>query len=307
MERKPSRSYATPPTGAGLHGDMTERTKPFMQRRWLNNKEPDENGDYILVIENSKGGRISTFKGKTLEEVAEKLADSQMSANEEIIRLRKPDAARPKQKIEPKPLSPADRLRLSSEITDPERVVEAVEEIVTARQGISPDSLGARLSKMDQDQQDEFYAAEAKAFRDEHPEFYPVPQNRDALFAELRANGWDLTRNNLAIAFQTLLDRDEMILWPSDNGENEASNNQPHLVEPQVKPNGQATAQPPSPRPRSVSTGIRASDASALPPTPIKKTAKYTRADIEKMSRSEFAEKLRNEPGFRQQVDAMSA
>lgn len=279
-----------------------------MQRRWLNDKNPDENGDYILVIENSRGGRISTFKGKTIEEVTEKLADSQISANEEIIRLRKPDAARPRTKIEPKPLSPSDRLRLSSEITDPERVVEAVEEIVTARQGISPDRLGARMSQMDKEEQDEFYAAEAQAFREEHPDFYPVPQNRDSLFEELRANGWDLTRNNLAIAFLTLVERGDMIPWPSDNGETEENSNQPHLVtEPPAKPNGQATAYAPSPRPRSVATGIRNSDASASPPAPAKKTAKYTRADIERMSRSEFSDKLRNEPGFRQQVDAMSA
>lgn len=278
------------------------KEETLMQRRWLNNMEPDENGDYFLVIENDRGGRISTFGGKSISEVTEKLADSQISATAEISRLQKPDAARPRIKVEPKPLSPADRLRLSSEITDPDRVVEAVDEIVTARQGISPDRLGARLSKMEQQEQDEFYAAEATAFREENPDFYPVPQNRDALFEELKANGWDLTRNNLAIAYRTLVDRGDMIPWPSD--ETERAPNQPHLVE-SVKPNGQATAPPPSPRPRSVATGIRSSDASASAPGPQKKTVKYTRADIERMSRTEFADKLRSEPGFRQQVDAM--
>jgi hypothetical protein len=276
-----------------------------MRKRWINDKQPDDNGDYILVIENSQGGRISTFKGKTIEEVTEKLADSQIHANEEIIRLRKPDAARPKLTLEPKQLSAADRLRLSSEITDPDRVVEAIEEVVTARQGIAPDKVGKKLSQMDDYERDQFYADESLAFRNEHPDFYPVPQNRDALFDEMKANGWDLTRNNLAIAFQTLMDRGDMIPWPNDEREREV--NQPQIVEP-ARTNGQATAQSaPSPRPRSVATGIRSSDASASAPLPAKKVAKYTRAEIEKMSRAEFADKLRNEPGFRQQIDAMSA
>ena len=280
-----------------------------MQKRWLNEKQTDENGDYILVIENAAGGRISTFKGQTIDEVTEKLADSQIHANEEIIRLRKPDTARPKLKVEPRHLSPADRLRLSSDITDPERVVEAVEEIVTARQGMSPDNLGAHLSRMDSRERDEYYATEARAFREENPDFYPVPQNRDALFEEIRANGWDLTRNNLAIAYRTLVDRGDMIPWPSD--EREREENQPVLVQPEnARPNGQATAQSaPSSRPRSVSvaTGLRSSDASASAPVPVKRAAKYTRADIDRMSRAEFADKLRNEPGFRQQIDSMSA
>jgi hypothetical protein len=289
-----------------------------MQKRWLNDRQPDENGDYILVIENSSGARVSTFKGKSIEEVADALADSQVHANREISRLRKPDTARPTLKIEPKSLTAADRLRLSSEMTDPERVVEAVEEIVTARQGIAPDRLGAELSRMGKEERDAFYAAEAQAFREEHPEFYPVPQNRDALFDELKANGWDLTRNNLAIAFQTLWDRDEMIPWPDDSGNNPqppvpiddggGKSGAPALVTPPELPNGRTTPQPAaSPRPRSVSTGIRNADASASAPAPVKRAQKYTRADIEKMSRAEWEDKLRNEPGFRQQVNAMSA
>ena len=279
-----------------------------MQKRWLNEKQTDENGDFILVIENSQGGRISTFKGKSIDEVTEKLADSQIHANEEIIRLRKPDTARPRLRLEPKHLSPADRLRLSGDITDPERIVEAVEEIVTARQGISPDKMGVHLSQMDQRERDEYYETEAIAFKSSHPDFYPVPQNRDALFEEMKANGWDLTRNNLAIAYRTLVDRGDMIPWPSD--EREREENQPTLVGTEPAASGQATPQSgPSPRPRnvSVSTGIRNSDASASAPAPVKRAAKYTHADIDRMSRAEFADKLRNEPGFRQQIDAMNA
>ena len=286
---------------------------PELQRRWLNDKQPDENGDYIMVIENANGGRISTFKGKTMDEVAEALAESQVSATREISRLRKPDAGRQQVRVEPKDITPADRLRLSSAITDPSSVVEAVEEIVTKRSGIAPDKMGAEFGRLSNQEQDQYFGREAQAFRDEHPDFYPVPQNRNALFEELIANGYDFTRNNLAIAFQTLKDRDAMIPWPDDTQEQT-----PQEPIPAPQPtyinggnrstsNGQTTAQPaPSPRPRSVSTGLRHSDASASPPPPPQKK-KYTRADIERMSRADYNDKLRSDPDFRRQVDAMGA
>ena len=286
-----------------------------MQKRWLNDKQPDENGDYILVIENSAGSRVSTFKGKTIEEVADALADSQVHANREISRLRKPDTGRPSVRVEPKDITDADRLRLSSEITDPSSVVEAVEEIVTKRAGIAPNRLGAEFGRMSREDQDKYYGDEAMAFREEHPDFYPVPQNRDALFEELRANGWDLTRNNLAIAFQTLKDREAMIPWPDDTQAQTPQEQIPASALPQPayinggygSANGQTTAQTaPSPRPRSISTGLRNSDASASPPPPPQRK-KYTRADIERMSRAEFNDKLRSDPDFRRQVDAMGA
>lgn len=284
-----------------------------MQKRWLNDKQPDENGDYVLVIENANGARVSTFKGKTIDEVADALADSQVHANREISRLRKPDAGRQQVRVEPKDITPADRLRLSSEITDPYRVVEAVEEIVTKRQGIAPNKLGAEFGRQSREDQDNYYGQEALAFKDEHPDYYPVPQNQNALFDELRANGWDLTRNNLAIAFQTLKDRDALILWPDDTQEQIPQEPIPAYSQPAYinggngSANGQTTAQPaPSPRPRSVSTGLRHSDASASPPPPPQRK-KYTRADIERMSRAEYNDKLRSDPDFRRQVDAMGA
>lgn len=282
-----------------------------MKWRWLNDGEPDENGDITLIIENAAEARISTHKGKSKDAIIESLANSAVHANREINRLRKPDAARPPLKVEPKEITAADRLRLSSEITDPQTVVEAVEEIVTKKQGIAPDKMGAEFGRKSKEDQDAFYAQEAQAFREEHPDFYPVPQNRDALFEELRANGWDLTRNNLAIAFQTLKDRDVMIPWPDDTRAPEPQHEpppQPVLVHGTGFENGRATAQPaPSPRPRSIATGLRNSDASASAPAPTPAKKKYTRADIERMSRAEYNDKLRSDPDFRRQVDAMGA
>lgn len=283
-----------------------------MEYKFLNDGQPNEDGYIEAVIESHEGKRVSSFKGKTERELLEQLLASQVNANREIARLRKPDTARRPLTVQPKNLSPADRLRLSTEITDPNRVVEAIDEIVTARTGIAPDKLGAEFARQSQEEQDAFYGREAQAFREEHPEFYPVPQNRDALFEELKANGWDLTRNNLAIAFQTLLERGDMIPWPSDEHVSEPHhepNAQPVVLTPRngTRTNGEVAPTAPQPRARTIATtGLRTADASATPPPPVKK-AKYTRADIERMSRGEFNEKLQTDPDFRRQVDAMGA
>ena len=274
-----------------------------MNHEWINDGEPDENGDYIAVITNAAGMRISTFKGKSYKEVADQLLKSQANANREISRLRKPDQARVPLplKTETKELTPADKLRLSTDITDPEKVVATVTEIVThAQGGTAPREAIKRLATMTDNERDQYYKAEAVAFVQATPDYYPVQQNRDKLFAALKDSGLDLTRNNLALVFQTLFDQEELIPWPTEPTDG--------------KPNGKMSAEQssspepnsPSPtngRPRSVSTGIRNSDASAsAPPPPTPK--KLTRADIERMPRAEYQEKLKN-PAFRRAVDEL--
>ena len=265
----------------------------------LNDRQPNDEGYYEAVIRNIEGKPTSTFKAKTEWELVEILLKSQVHANREIARLRKPDVARPTIRVQPKELTAADRLRLSSDITDPNKVVEAVDEIVTARQGISPDKLGAEFARKSAEEQDEFYGREAESFRSDHPDFYPVPQNRDALFDELKANGWDLTRNNLAIAYATLKERGDMIPWPEQQTTEPAPQNGNGSTQ-------QADQPAYSPRPRTIATtGLRNSDATAMPPSPQPRKQKYTRADIERMSRAEYSDKIRNDPEFRRQVDAM--
>jgi hypothetical protein len=274
-----------------------------MKYLWLNDGEPDESGDYIAVIENAAGARISTFKGKSHKEVADALLQSQANANREISRLRRPDHARIPQplKAETKELTAADKLRLSTEITDPDKVVDAVTEIVTNAQGAPPREITTRLASMTNEQRDLYYRDEATAFVQDNPDYYPVQQNREKLFAALKDSQLDLTRNNLALVFQTLSDQGELIAWPEPTDEPKP-NGQMRGTEPPPEPN------PPSPtstRPRSVSTGIRSSDASAsAPPPPTPK--KLTRADIERMSRAEYQERLRD-PAFRRAVDALGA
>lgn len=288
-----------------------------MRWYWMNDKEPDENGDIELRIVNNENERVSGFKGKTVDEILEKIADSQVFANLRIAELQKPDkSGREPLRQEPKKLTPEDRLRLSADITDPERVVEAVEEIVTAQMGITPERVGNKLAQMSQQEIDRYYAEESGAFRYSTPDFYPVPQNRDALFGYMKEQGWDLTRNNLGLAYRILNEQGSLVQWPSDEEREKERNFIASQMNPPRASNGNggtngAAAQPAPPPTRarnvSISTGLRNSDASETRPRPPKLAPKYTRADIERMGRAEYNDKLQNEPGFREAVNAMSA
>lgn len=278
-----------------------------MQSKWLNDGEPDDNGEYTAIIENANGERTSTFKGKSYKEVADKLLTSQVQANRQLVRFQKPDKGKPPLNVEPKQLTPDDRFRLATAITDPGQVVEAVTEIMTAQTGIAPDKLGQEFLRQSNEEQDRFFGQEADAFMKEHPEYYPVQQNRDALFGLLIERKWDLTRNNLAMLFQELSEKDEMIAWPDGDQEPPPEPTPPPSGNP-PRPNGHtaAAAPAPTPRPRSIATGIRNSDATAQRP-PQPKKQQFTRADIERMSRVEYTQRLQTDPDFRRQVDAMGA
>jgi hypothetical protein len=265
-----------------------------MKKIWLNDKQPDENGNYTLVIENGNGHRISTFKG-TIEEITDQLAEAQVNANRQLSRVAKPDNGRVPFQVAPRELTPADRLRLSSEITDPNKVAEAVTEIVTAAQGAPPATVTKKFQEFDQNAADEYYRQEAVAFTTDYPEYYPVPENQQALFDALRAHNYDLTRNNLAIVFAELFHAGKLVAWPSDD-----------ITPPEEPPAPPvAVAPPPTPRPRSFSTGLRNTDANASKPTPAPRKPAITRAELERMSRAEYNERLRD-PIFRRAVDALA-
>jgi hypothetical protein len=263
-----------------------------MKKIWLNDKQPDENGDYVLVIENGMGHRVSTFKGKSIDDVAEQLADAQVNANRQLSRSTKPDNGRVPFQATPRELTPADRLRLSTEITDPNKVAEAVTEIVTAAQGAPPATVVKKFQELDQTAADEYYRQEAEAFTGDYPEYYPVPENQQALFAALSARNYDLTRNNLAIVFAELSNAGKLVPWPNDEA-------------PPVEPPTPPPAPTPTPRPRNFSSGLRNTDANASRPAPTPRKPAITRAELERMSRAEYNEKLRD-PIFRRAVDALA-
>jgi hypothetical protein len=267
-----------------------------MEKRWLNERDeqnnliPDVEGNFTLVIENSAGNRVSTFKGKSMEQVLDACADAQVEANRKLGRLLKPDAPTKQPiKVEQQKIDPSDRLRLVHDLNDPNKVVEAVEEIMTKRQGASPDTVASMFQGMSDNEQRAYYKGEADAFMEDTPGYYPVEQNQVQLTALLEQRKWPLTRNNLSLVFEELQSEGKMIPWPGD------------------APPPPSEAAPPAaapPPPRRYSSGLRSSDASAMKPPPPKPKPMVTRDEINKMPRHVYNERMRD-PAFRKAVDAL--
>lgn len=275
-----------------------------MKARWINSPydgEPDENGDYVLVIENSAGNRVSTFKGKTEREIIEQLLQSQVQANRQIGRLMKPDEGK-KPTIQNREFSASDKLRLATEITDPNKVVDTVSEIMTARQGDTP--MGKQMNEQELIR---YQRTEAMAFMAECPDYYPTERNKIILTNDLVRRDLPLTRNNLALVFYDI--EDQLEQWPDEPSDG-APNNPPVAEMTQMAPDDNRfyrpqTPPPPTPTPmRNYSTTLRSSDSSASKPVPRKRPI-VTRDELQRMSRAEMKEKLRD-PVFRQAVDALA-
>jgi hypothetical protein len=274
-----------------------------MKFTWINNGEPNENGEIIAEVLDDNGKMRSRFIGKSDKEVTEKILLSYANATEEIGRLKQnrvPDRGRPTTIVQPRTLTPDERFRISADLTDPERGPEAINEIVTAAVGAPPAVVGKFISKAEKEEADRYCREEAFAFRKEHPEYYNCDENMHALFDELERRDISFSRNNLAIVYDDLNAQGRLIAKPDDDEPTEDT--QPVS---QQRPNTAAEPNPPRPttRPRTIATGIRNSDASALKPPPPR--PKYSRAEIATMTRDEYAAKMRD-PAFRQLVDSMA-
>lgn len=275
-----------------------------MNYQWRNDRKPDNNGEYALDILTSAGKRVSTFKAPTMEDMVDQLAEAQVLSSRKLGRMMKPDRGH-KQPFQPKPksLTAADRERLAMDITDPDKVAEVVSEIVERTTGASPTRIVEELSEADQKARNEFEIQETDAFLKEYPDYFPTPENYQAMSAELNLRGYDLTRNNLAIAYEHLLNegkivrRDDITPPPTEEAASEETMTpQPGAVPPQVQEPPRALR----------STGLRSSDTTATKPAPKPKKPLVTKRDLAFMGIRELKERLRD-PAFRQAVDELGA
>lgn len=270
-----------------------------MNYQWRNDRKPDEQGDYALDILTSAGKRVSTFKAQTMEDMVDQLAEAQVLSSRKLGRMMKPDRGR-KEPFHPKPksLTAEDRERLAMDITDPAKVAEVVSEIVERTTGASPTRIVAELSESDRREREAFESAETDAFLRDYPDYFPSPENYQAIQAEMNLRGYDLTRNNLAIAYEHLL----------SEGKLRQAGDTP--LTPTLEPEsaGPSTPQPePQGQPRALrSTGLRSSDTTASKPSPKPKKPLVTLRDLAFMGKKEIQERLRD-PVFKQAVDELGA
>jgi hypothetical protein len=257
---------------------------------WRNNGEKTEEGDYVVDVDAENGTPIQTFRAKTRKEMADALGQAQFSASRTIQTLkseRKPDQDTGSTRIEPKPLSADERMRLSVELQDPAKADAAVKRLIESAVG-PLDEIARRENARIEQEQAELATAETLKFVAANPDWYPTAKNKTEVFNYIEGGKLAITANNMSIAWDLLKSSGNADLKPAEEPAEE--------LEPAVA----ATR----PRLAAYSTGVREGETNGTAPSTARK-ARYTWADVDRMGSKEYERRLKEEPGFMAAMDAL--
>jgi len=272
-----------------------------MAVKWRNNGEADDAGTYVAEITFDDGSQAQVFKGKSYREVADKLLNAQDNASRTITRLKaevKPDPAKPRTNVQPRPLTAGDRLTVATDVTDPNRAPEAIVRVVESVVGPIK-NLRETVQRQEEDADAAEAAAAATEFKGSTPDWYPTEHNKQLLWDYMTTRGYAFTARNFGIA------------WDALKGAKLAQFRQeevPPSTEEETPPtpriaNGSGNGSTNRPRGTLTTTGIRSGDATGSGPRPAR--SKYSKEDIAKMSRDTYKDKLEHEPGFSAFVNSL--
>jgi hypothetical protein len=273
--------------------------------------ESEEEGNYVAVVDMEDGSGQQRFEGATHKEVADKMMVAQANATALIktqatkIKETAPvEHAKPVTEFKAKPLSADERLEVTTDLSDATKAPEAVKKIVESALGAPLDTVRERLGAQQQADLKAEREAICKAFIAEQADFMPCKHNWDLIIGMGDNLNLAFTRTNLDSIWEKLKTAGLAILKPTTDTP-PADDEAPAQPE-STQPAGGLPAQPAATtRPRgTVSTGLRAGDSSAVPPSG-RATPKYTRKQINDMSAEEYDYKFKNEPGFAQLVDRL--
>ena len=260
---------------------------------WRNNGERTEEGDYVVDVDPENGTQVQTFRAKTRRDMATLLGEAQFNASRTIATLkqeRKPDPAVRSGKIEPKPLSADERMRLSIDLQDPAKADEAVTRLVESK--IGPlDEIARRENERLEREQEERALAETHKFVAENPDWYPTAKNKTEVFNYIEHNQLAITANNMSIAWDLLKRSGNADLKPAT----------PPSQEEPPAPNGDGTR----PRLAAFSTGLREGEITNGPPAARRVKYSWNTEPLRSMSGKEYERRLKEEPGFMAAMDAL--
>jgi hypothetical protein len=226
----------------------------------------------------------SVFRG-TREEIADKLADSQMSANRRIAELRRGgngSGAAPPPPSGPRPLSPSERLQAVADLQNPATVDSAVTRVMESVIGpVSEVRDNNAAGRVERDTKTAMKAAEM--FVERTPEWYNSAHNKETLVQYVKAQGLNpLDTNTYTTAFEAL---SAAQLLQSKPAESDDDNHESEASEGRNAPD--ANARPKTPT--RYSTSIRSSDISGRAPVPSGKPhLKYTREQLQTLSAADY-------------------
>jgi hypothetical protein len=285
--------------------------------------------EYQATDENGRPlGAKQVFKGKTQQEIMDKIAD----ANKNLIRLNRdlnkkyrlgelaPEEAVPETaerldreavEFRPRQLTDEERFQLSKDLLDPEKFDEASDRMFEAKIGASPKRITEVLSHAQEDIAAMRAEKEAKLFVQANPDYYVCPENFKTMVNWMIKMQLAPNRDNFQLAFDRLKSIGLLIEAPivrEDKPEVAEVTNATTVTlansqqEPEtvsritnVEPQTQTKRTP------RVASGLTRDSASDV--GTISKSVKLSVAEIEKMTSAEYKRRLLTEPGFKKLVD----
>jgi hypothetical protein len=238
------------------------------------------------------------------------------------------DESKPAPLFEPIELSAADKLRLNRELADPATMESALDQLLQARLGVSPDEYRKKLREEDFQRQVAAGARETQAFLDDHPEFPISAASRQAMEGAFAAKSKERTDAGQAPLAWTAHTLDLLFGDLVDSGAIMPLNLTTKPIGSEAAPQGQSPATPPAPgkealpaetkgkentgtpgevtRPRGARHSGLTPGHSSIPQVaqPSDSDAEFLRT-VDAMSTSALRRKLLADPAFRRRLDSI--
>lgn len=242
--------------------------------------------------------------------------------------LMEPDPDRPLLTFEPRPLSADELVRVNNLAKDPRTAAEANKILLEAELGAPLEDIRRTLRTSEENSRIQSMRYEIELFKAAHPEYVESESNRDTIIQFVTKKKWALTKKNLELAFEELSNDGLLTVQaaappvpepvpvpeptpvvavvPPPPEPLPAPTPTIPVVEANVPPVVATIPPEPETRPLSSSGLSRASGSVNVPPV-APKAKGITRAEIAKMTSEEYGKKLRTDPVFAKQVDALLA
>lgn len=112
----------------------------------------------------------------------------------------------------PRELTHDEYTQLAADLVDPSKAADARRRLFEAEMGASPEEVGATLRNLQEDVATTKAVNEANAFQAETPEYYPCPQNAEAIAAYISRYDLAPVKANYKFAFNKLSEIDPPVL-----------------------------------------------------------------------------------------------
>ena len=200
--------------------------------------------------------------------------------------LSKATRKRAAQEAKPRDWTAEEAFEITSQLQNPSTMRKAVRKAIEDELGLSLDELRNIPGSLTQ--VDNYFVG--LKWQKEHPEFYNVPDNNNAMGRYLKQNNLAITAENLDIAFSYL--KDSLIQRPQETTQ-------------QNQQQAQADSNQSQQRQRSASSGLLPGESSGQRPNPRQATSgKLTWAIVDSWSEAEW-EKAKRDPVLIQQINAL--